>query len=146
MTPDCLFCQIVSKKIPAEKIYEDSTTYAFLDIRPVNRGHTLVIPKVHAENIFDIPREDFCNLMETVRQLAPSVKKAVNADGINIGMNNDGAAGQLVFHAHVHIIPRFTDDGHRHWHGAPYQKGEMSDIGSTLRKILEASEPIAAQQ
>jgi len=130
---DCLFCKIVAGDIPCEKIYEDEDTFAFLDIHPINRGHALVIPKIHAENIYDIPREDFCNLMETVRQLAPAVKDAVNADGINIGMNNDGAAGQLVFHAHIHIIPRFVSDGHRHWHGTPYQNGEIRMVAEAIR-------------
>jgi histidine triad (HIT) family protein len=137
MEHDCLFCQIVAGTIPSEKVYEDKTTYAFLDIHPVNPGHTLVIPKIHASNIYDIPQADFCTLMETVRRLAPLVKKAVSADGINIGMNNDGAAGQLVFHAHIHIIPRFEGDGHHHWHSAPYQEGEMPTIGSALRAHIE---------
>lgn len=136
MKNDCLFCKIVVGEIPSEKIYEDEATLAFLDIHPVNRGHTLVIPKIHAENIYDIPRDDFCNLMETVRRLAPIVKNALNAEGINIGMNNDGAAGQLVFHAHIHIIPRFGYDEHHHWHWTPYQDGEMEHIGEVLRKVI----------
>ena len=136
MKNDCLFCGIIAGEIPSEKVYEDDATYAFLDIHPVNRGHALVIPKTHATNIYDIPREDFCTLMETVRHLAPVVKGAVNADGINLAMNNDSAAGQLIFHAHIHIIPRFDTDGYRHWRGEPYKEGEMATIGSILRKNL----------
>lgn len=136
MENTCLFCQIVSGKIPSEKVYEDAQTYAFLDIHPVNPGHTLVIPKMHAENIYDIPQTHFCDLMETVRRLAPLVKETLNADGINIAMNNDSAAGQLVFHAHIHIIPRFDKDGYQHWRGTPYAEGEMTTIGNALRKSL----------
>ena len=136
MKNDCLFCGIIAGEIPSEKVYEDDATYAFLDIHPVNRGHALVIPKTHATNIYDIPREDFCTLMETVRHLAPVVKGAVNADGINLAMNNDSAAGQLIFHAHIHIIPRFDTDGYRHWHGTPYKEDEMATIGSVLRKNI----------
>jgi histidine triad (HIT) family protein len=137
MKNDCLFCGIITGEIPSEKIYEDETTFAFLDIHPVNRGHTLVIPKTHATNIYDIPRGDFCNLMETVRHLAPLVKQTVNAAGINIGMNNDSAAGQLIFHAHIHVIPRFEGDGHRHWHGEPYKEGELSALALRICDTIE---------
>lgn len=134
--PDCLFCKIANGTISSEKVYEDEHTLAFLDIRPVNRGHTLVIPKAHHANIYDIPPQDFAAVMETVRMLAPHIKAAVGADGINIGMNNDDAAGQLIFHAHVHIIPRFTHDGHRHWHGEGYALGQMEDVGQSIREEL----------
>ena len=134
---DCLFCKIIRAEIPSEKVYEDDATYAFLDIHPVNHGHLLVVPKTHVKDIYDIPRKDFSRLMETVHELAPIVKAALNADGINIGMNNEGAAGQLGFQAHIHIIPRFSDDGHRHWHGNPYQDGEITKVGDALRKAFE---------
>lgn len=130
---DCLFCKIVAGATPSEKIYEDEDTFAFLDIHPINRGHTLVIPKAHYANIYEAPEEVFARLMHTVRFLAPKIKQAVGADGINIGINNDKAAGQLVFHLHVHIIPRFDEDGHAHWHGNPYQDGEII----TIRDIIE---------
>lgn len=134
---ECLFCKIVNGGIPCEKVYEDTDVLAFLDIHPINRGHTLVIPKQHANNIYDIPEEGFEQLMRHVHRLAPTIKEAVDADGINIGMNNDGAAGQLVFHAHVHIIPRFTNDGFRHWHGAPYTDGAMRATADAIKGVLE---------
>jgi histidine triad (HIT) family protein len=130
---DCLFCKIIAGNIPAEKIYEDESTFAFLDIHPINKGHTLVIPKKHASDIHDIPSLDFCATMETARQLATRIKQAVNADGINIGINNGHAAGQLVFHAHVHIIPRYNNDGFATWHGEDYKEGEMHRIGEVIR-------------
>jgi histidine triad (HIT) family protein len=132
MENDCLFCKIIRGEIPSEKIFEDEHTYAFLDIHPINKGHTLVIPKMHAENIHDISSENFCTLMETVRRLALVVKDAMSADGINIGINNGKAAGQLVFHAHAHIIPRFTGDGFLHWHGEPYKEGEIKSIKEAI--------------
>lgn len=134
MQQDCLFCKIIRGEIPSEKIYEDEDTYAFLDIHPINKGHTLVIPKVHAENIYDISSESFAALMKTVHLLTPTVKNAVNADGINIGINNGHAAGQLVFHSHVHIIPRFADDGFLHWHGEPYEEGEIQKTAEHIRE------------
>jgi histidine triad (HIT) family protein len=87
---------------------------------------------MHAENIHDISSENFCTLMETVRRLALVVKDAMSADGINIGINNGKAAGQLVFHAHAHIIPRFTGDGFLHWHGEPYKEGEIKSIKEAI--------------
>lgn len=125
---DCLFCKIVSGIAPSNSVYEDEHTYAFLDIHPINRGHTLVIPKLHHVNIYDTPVDIFQSVMKTVHMLAPKIKQAVGAEGINIGINNDSTAGQLVFHLHAHIIPRFTGDGHGAWHGNPYQDGEISSI------------------
>ena len=132
MSNNCLFCKIVSGEIPSAKIYEDEFTLAFLDIHPINRGHTLVIPKVHHENIYTVPAEDFARLMESVRMLAPKIKQAVDAHGINIAINNDEVAGQQVFHIHAHIIPRFEGDGHGAWHGNPYQEGEIATIGDII--------------
>ncbi len=128
MENDCIFCKLVRGEIPSEKIFEDEYTYAFLDIHPINRGHTLVIPKSHHENMFSTSAETFAQLMKSVHFLAPKIKLAVGAEGINIGINNEHAAGQLVFHIHVHIIPRWSDDGHAQWHGNPYQDGEMTVI------------------
>ncbi len=132
MNSDCIFCKIIKGELPSEKVYEDEHSYAFLDIHPVNRGHTLVIPKEHHANIYDTPPEVFANVMRTVQMLAEKIKRAVNAGGINIGINNDSAAGQLVFHLHVHIIPRSKGDGHEHWHGNPYQDGEIKTIGDII--------------
>lgn len=133
----CLFCKIARGEIPAEKVYEDDSVFAFLDIHPINPGHTLVIPKAHATNIYEIGSKDFSRVMDVVRRLAPIIKKGTDADGINIGMNNDAAAGQAVFHAHVHIIPRYSGDGHEHWHGAEYPDGRMMELGAKLRGITE---------
>ncbi|OGZ08689.1 MAG: hypothetical protein A3D65_01265 [Candidatus Lloydbacteria bacterium RIFCSPHIGHO2_02_FULL_50_13] len=133
---DCLFCKIVAGTVPCEKVYEDERVLAFLDIHPINRGHTLVIPKIHADNIYNIHGKDFCDLMETVRKLAPKIKGVIGADGINIGMNNDSAAGQVVFHAHVHIIPRFDNDGHKHWYGTPYKEGETQVVADKIRSVV----------
>ncbi len=137
MTNDCLFCKIITGEIPSEKIFEDDFAFAFLDIRPVNPGHTLVVPKQHSTNIYDISKVDFGKLMERVHLLASTIKRAVESDGINIGMNNENAAGQLVFHTHVHVIPRFESDGHVHWHGTPYKEGEIKKVAQRIRKALK---------
>src|SRR3989344_2307104 len=97
---DCIFCNIIAGSVPAEKIYEDTQTFAFMDIHPTNRGHALVIPKAHYKDLFDLPEKEFCALAATAKKLSPAIAKAVGAQGINIMMNNDVAAGQFVFHAH----------------------------------------------
>lgn len=130
---DDLFLKIIQGEIPSEKIYEDDKTFAFLDINPNNPGHTLVVPKKYSRNILDIAEEDWIALMKTVHKLAPSVKDAVGATGVNIYMNNESSAFQEVFHTHVHIIPRHDNDGYRPWSGTPYQEGEMEKIGETIR-------------
>ena len=133
---DCLFCNIAKGQEPSSKIYEDKNTYAFLDINPTNKGHALVIPKKHFYNFYDLPDEEMCQMMLTAKKLAAVIKKAMNADGINIIMNNDRAAGQLISHSHIHIVPRFDNDGYRHWKGTPYPMGKMEQVAEQIRKEL----------
>jgi len=109
-TKPCIFCQIVTGKIPAEKIYEDDYCYAFLDAHPNTKGHTLVIPKDHVENIYGIADEALCRVMISVKKIALALKNGLEADGINIAMNNEAPAGQIIFHAHVHVIPRYVKE------------------------------------
>lgn len=137
MTTDqnCIFCKIVRGEISSHKVYEDEATFAFLDIRPNNPGHTLVIPKEHTPNIYEISEETFEAVTKTAKKVAIAVKRGVQADGINIGMNNDKAAGQIIFHAHIHVIPRFETDGFKHWTQKEYKQGEAEEVKA---KILEA--------
>ena len=131
---ECVFCKIAKGEIPADKIYEDNNFFAFLDINPNNPGHTLIIPKNHYENIYNLPDEILCDIGPIIKKIASAVKQSVNADGINIIMNNDNAAGQIVPHAHFHIIPRFANDGLRHWTGKPYpNKEEISKIAEKIK-------------
>lgn len=133
---DCLFCKIIEEDIPSAKVYEDKDTFAFLDIKPVNPGHTLVVPKKHFHNLFDIEDAELCAVMKTTKKLARAIKKALSADGINIEMNNDPAAGQLIFHAHLHIVPRFQGDGFKHWPGTSYKDGEDIIIAEKIKEQL----------
>ena len=133
---DCLFCKIIEEDIPSAKIYEDKDTFAFLDINPVNPGHTLVVPKKHYRNIFDIPEETLCDMMQTAKKLAKAVKEATGSDGINIGISNEKAAGQEVFHIHIHIIPRFQGDGFKHWPGTSSTESERKKIAEKIKKQL----------
>lgn len=112
---DCIFCQIIKGDIPANKVYEDEDFIAILDIKPNNLGHSLIIPKEHHKNIFDLPDYLLAKLGKTVQIVASGVLKGTGATGINLGMNNGVTAGQLIHHAHLHIIPRFQGDGLIHW-------------------------------
>ena len=103
----CIFCKIVRKQEPASCIYEDDRTMAFLDIKPLNDGHTLVIPKGHYSTIYDVPDEEVAHMYKIVRRDACAVKKGVNAGGISITQHNERTAGQDIFHVHVHVIPRY---------------------------------------
>lgn len=132
-----LFLKIIRGEIPSHKLYEDEKTYAFLDINPHNKGHALVVPKTYFRNVFDIDEETFCALMKTVKKLAPAIQKATGAHGINIGMNNESAAGQIVFHAHVHIIPRFENDQiYQPAKHMKYEDGEKEAIAESIRSFL----------
>ena len=134
---DCIFCKIVRGEIPSYKVYEDDETYAFLDINPTAPGHTLVIPKQHAMNIFEVSATDWGAVTETVRRLAGVLEQGLDADGINVMMNNREVAGQLVDHAHVHLIPRFKGDGLRPWPHGSYKDGEVRQVQEKIRSELQ---------
>ena len=112
---DCIFCKIARKEISSLIVYEDEKTIAFFDINPINKGHTLVIPKKHFVNLLDIDKDNLNAVMETVQKIVKAVKEGVKAEGLNVTMNNFKAGGQAVMHLHVHIMPRFEDDGYRLW-------------------------------
>ena len=103
----CIFCRIAQKQVPASFVYEDEKVVAFLDIKPLNEGHTLVIPKAHYESIFEIPVDLVAYLHGVTKKIAFAVKKATGADGISISQQNGKAAGQEILHFHVHVIPRY---------------------------------------
>lgn len=136
MKSDCIFCKIVAGEIPSNKIYEDDTAFAFLDITPINLGHTLLIPKEHHANLYDMPDDILAHMAPVIKKLAIGIKNATRAEGINIGMNNDAAAGQIVGHAHIHIMPRFADDGHEHWKGHGTTDAERADAAQRIRSAL----------
>ena len=107
---DCIFCKIIKGDIPSYKVYEDDSVLAFLDITQGTKGHTLVIPKKHIPNVYELDEETIYNVFKVVPKLANAIKKAFNPIGLNIINNNDKPL-QSVFHFHVHLIPRYEDDG-----------------------------------
>ncbi|QFG00112.1 HIT family protein [Psychrobacillus glaciei] len=111
---ECIFCKIIDGSIPSAKIYEDEHVYAFMDIMPLTKGHTLVIPKNHKENVYDLSEEEASNLFKVVPKIASVLKEAFGPVGMNLLNNNGAPAGQSVFHFHLHFIPRYDQtDGFR---------------------------------
>ncbi len=132
---DCIFCKIVNGEMPSLKVYEDDYVLAFLDIMPLNPGHTLIIPKKHYEFITDIPDDDMGYIFKAIKKIATALRQGLNADGYNVLNNNGKVAGQLVSHAHFHIIPKFENDGWKfNWPAKNYEEGQDKKI---LAKILE---------
>lgn len=132
METSCIFCKIVAGELPSFKVYEDEHALAFLDIHPVAKGHTLIIPKQHATNIFDIESESWRHVAETVRIVARKMETALDFGGVNLVMNNRDIAGQVIDHPHVHLIPRFTGDGLKHWPHGSYQEGEAEQVAARI--------------
>lgn len=133
---DCIFCKIIAKQVPADIIYEDDHVISFLDIKGLNPGHSLVIPKNHHENIYAFDADTAHQVFTVVPVIARAIKQAVAADGINIGMNNEIAAGQAVFHAHIHVIPRYTGDGYQLWEGKSVPQELSKTIADKIKKAL----------
>jgi len=136
---ECIFCKIISNEIPSVKVYEDGKVLAFLDIRPVNSGHVLLISKKHYANMLETPDDVLKELVAVSKKIAPAVLKAVNASAFNLTVNNGVEAGQAVAHTHFHIIPRLAGDGHRLWSGRDYIAGEMEEIGRRVREFVKES-------
>jgi diadenosine tetraphosphate (Ap4A) HIT family hydrolase len=132
---NCIFCKIVQKQAPSSIVYEDNLVTAFLDIRPVNEGHTLVIPKEHFEGIFDTPIELVGKVHKIAKTVAVAVKEAVKADGISIIQQNGRAANQDIFHMHVHVIPRYSGKKMKAFH--ELQIVDHSQLEVTAAKIRQ---------
>lgn len=133
MTADCIFCKIIRGEIPCAKVYETDDVLAFLDIAPVNKGHTLVIPKAHHTDIFELPASLGEQLTQAIKVVGASLRGTLGATGLNVGMNNGASAGQMVFHAHWHLIPRFDGDGLSMWPQKSYDS--MDEMSQLARKI-----------
>jgi histidine triad (HIT) family protein len=133
MSRDCIFCQIIRKEAPANVVYENEQVVAFLSNRPVNEGHTLVVPKKHYVDIYDIPEDEVAYLYKVTKRIAVAVKDSMTAEGIRVVQNNGWAAGQVVFHLHVAC----DSYGAKRW-GCPWQSfsrpHEPPGIGGTTKR------------
>jgi histidine triad (HIT) family protein len=135
--PDCIFCKIVTGAIPAAKVLETPEATAFLDINPVNRGHTLVVPKAHHPHLADIPDAIAAATGALLPRLCRAIRAATGADGLNVIVNNGEAAGQTIDHCHWHIIPRFRDDAvNWPWPHSPYVGDELGQMKLRIEREL----------
>ncbi len=136
---DCLFCNIISGKIPAQVVYEDEHTFGVLDIHPRALGHTMVISKRHAETVLDVPDEDLGVVFQAVKNVTALLKKRLKPDGFTIGINHGKASGQAIDHLHIHIIPRWRDDGGVSLHGvvSPPEGGFSESLDDMQKKIVQ---------
>lgn len=108
---DCIFCKIANGDIPSKTIYEDEMFRVILDLGPATKGHALILPKDHSDNLFELPEETAGQAMKLAKKLSAEMKKKLGADGFNLVQNNGAVAGQTVMHFHLHLIPRYENDG-----------------------------------
>jgi len=131
--PACIFCKIIAGELPSARVYEDNSVLAFLDISPIAKGHTLVVPKGHFPTLLDLPESEGKALFKALRLVAGAVKAETGAGGFNCVQNNFAPAGQVVFHFHIHIVPRFDNDGLPGWPGGRYvDTDEMQQLARSI--------------
>lgn len=136
---ECIFCKIVRGEIPCSKIYETGTVLGFLDIGPIRPGHALVIPKAHYPTILDLDPAVSADLTVAFKAVGAGIMEATGATGFNLGLNCNASAGQIVFHAHWHIIPRIEGDGLSMWPSGTYASmDEMNTMASNIKARIDA--------
>ncbi|MCT8998539.1 HIT family protein [Chelativorans intermedius] len=140
------FAKILRGELPAHKVYEDGDTLAFMDIMPRGDGHCLVIPKRPARNILDVDHESLAALMRTVQKVARAVMRAFDADGVTIQQFNEPAGGQVVFHLHVHVLPRFEGVALRPHTGEMADQEQLAEQARRIREVIEAQDTGQARQ
>lgn len=133
---DCVFCKIAAGEVPSHTVYKDDFGVAFLDARPVNVGHTLVVPRDHFADLSQTPDEVLAKVFPLVKRVANAAVRATSAQGYNVSVNTGAAAGQVVFHTHIHVIPRFDGDGLKHWGKKEVSDADMARTAESMRKLL----------
>lgn len=136
MSADCVFCKIVAGTIPCARVYETEEVLSFLDIAPVRAGHALVLPKRHFPTLWDLPPELGRDLLEAMQTVGRALMEVTGAAGLNVGMNNHAAAGQMVPHAHFHLIPRHAGDGLSLWPQAAAGADELARLAEAIRNKI----------
>jgi histidine triad (HIT) family protein len=134
MAEDCIFCQIVAGELPAQTVAQDERTLSFMDIYPGTRGHALVIPRRHARNLYEVDQQDLSAVMLAAQRLALRMRDRLGVDGVNLINSCEPAAWQTVFHFHVHVLPRYTDDPLKlPWRPAPADGEQLAELAELLR-------------
>ena len=133
MKEDCIFCKIANGGIPSATIYEDRYFRVILDISPANMGHALILPKEHSRDLFELPEETAAGAIKLAKRMAGKMKETLSCDGFQLVQNNGEAAGQTVFHFHMHLIPRYRDDGQRiGWEPGSPSQDELKEIRAVI--------------
>ena len=134
---NCIFCKIIEGDIPSKTLYENEEFKVIFDISPASRGHVIILPKYHAANIFELPEEVTAKAFVLAKKIATVLQKVLNCDGVNILQNNGEAAGQTVFHLHIHVIPRYKDDNMGlSWVQGQADKEELEKIIADAQQYL----------
>ena len=131
---ECLFCGIVAGKVPAALVYEAPGAVAFLDRLPAARGHTLVVPRVHAANLLELPDDAIGDLFRAVKEVTRKIAGALHPIAFHVGWNHGEAAGQAVFHLHVHVIPRYTPGRGIQSLGSGGRREDLAEVAATIRR------------
>ena len=137
---DCIFCKIIKGEIPSFKVYEDDKVFAFEDINPISQGHTLIIPKKHAENLWEIPAEDLTAVHLASKKIIRAIKDVLNPTGVALLQLNGRGANQVVMHYHLHLVPRLSDAPELSITTWEFKEGDMDAIKQTAEKIAAAIE------
>ena len=138
--PHCVFCKVVRGEIPSARVLETPDAVVFLDINPLNPGHTLLVPRAHHANLTDLPEETAAHAGSLLPRLCRAVKAATGAPGLNVVINNGSVAGQTIDHCHWHIIPRFADDPIRWpWPQGKYSGDELNRMRSNIEREIQKS-------
>ncbi len=137
MADFCIFCEIANGRIPSATVYEDDDFRAILDIAPAHKGHVILLPKAHAANLFEVDDAIAGRALPVAKKIAAALKEVTGCAGINILQNNGEAAGQTVFHLHIHIIPRFEGDGILPvWPQGSYADGEAAELAAKISAAM----------
>ncbi|WP_176011969.1 HIT domain-containing protein [Victivallis sp. Marseille-Q1083] len=139
MSSNCIFCKIIAGEIPSVKIYEDELVYAFLDISPINLGHVLVIPKEHHQSSSTVPEATAGRMFRVGSRIGIALKRALDYDAFNLHLADGAAAGQVVMHVHLHVVPRGAEDNFRwNWRQLSYASdAERAEIAEAIRTRLK---------
>ncbi|WP_312104211.1 HIT family protein [Lachnoclostridium sp.] len=133
----CIFCKLASGEFSSATVYEDDLFRAILDISPATKGHTLLLPKKHAVNLFELEEPEVSKALSVAKKLSVAIQKTLQCDGINILQNNGTAAGQSVFHFHMHLIPRYENDRVTiPWETLSYSDGEAAKLANIIHQNL----------
>ena len=138
---NCIFCKIAKDEIPSFKIYEDDFVLSFLSTGPVNHGHVLVIPKKHYSNYEEIDNETLAKIYVVVKKIGLAIKNSFDSAGYNTNVNNDAVAGQIIPHFHVHVIPRYKNDGLELWPEGKYTNTEAETVMNKIKSFMNIRSP-----